>query len=340
MDRRSWSMLLVLAAIWGASYLFIKVGVRDFPPAAVAWLRVLLAALVLVPIAAYAGGLRGVRGHLPLLLIVGAIQVAGPFLLIAAGEQEISSALAGILVASTPLFAAVLAIWVDHEERSQGLRLVGVLLGIAGVAALLGLDLGDSGAALLGGAAIVLASLGYAIGGFLVKHRLAEVAPIGLAAWVMVASSLLLAPPALASIPAGVPSAGPVAAVIALGVLGTGVAFAIFYTLMARVGPARTFVVTYLAPVFAVFYGATLLDEPLGVATFAGLGLILAGSWLAAEGRIPGLSAARRPAPPPCVEAAPSGSAPLPAPSAARRASPLSAPDRSHRPIRADREAS
>src|ERR671911_3133120 len=151
MDRRSWLMLLVLAAIWGASYMFIKIGVRDLSPAMVAWSRIALAALVLGGLAIARGALPPLAGRAGTLFLVGAVQVAGPFLLIGAGEEGISSSLAGILVASAPLFTALLAIWVDHEERSQGLRLVGVLVGFAGVALLLGVDIG--GSALLGGLA-------------------------------------------------------------------------------------------------------------------------------------------------------------------------------------------
>jgi drug/metabolite transporter (DMT)-like permease len=288
MDRRSWSLLLVLGAIWGASYLFIKIGLRDLSPSMVAWARIALAALVLVPVAATQGALGGVRSRAWWLALVGAVQVAAPFLLISAGEEEISSSLAGILVASAPLFTALLAVWVDHEERSQGLRLGGVLIGFGGVALLLGVDLGDSGAALLGGLAVVLASLGYAIGGFLVKHRLAGVAPLGMSAAVMVVSTIILLPPALLTAPDAAPGLGPAAAVAALGVLGTGIAFVIFYGLISSVGPARAFLVTYIAPGFAVVYGALLLSEEVTVATLAGLGLILSGSWLAAEGRLPG----------------------------------------------------
>jgi drug/metabolite transporter (DMT)-like permease len=291
-NRRAWTLLLVLGAIWGASYMFIKIGIRDMSPAVVAWARIALAALVLVGVAWARGALSGFSGRIGTLVLLGAIQVAAPFLLIAAGEQEISSSLAGILVTSAPLFTALLAIWIDHEERSQGLRLVGVVLGVVGVAVLLGVDLGGSGDHLLGGLAVVLAGLGYAVGAFLVKHRLAQLPPIGLAAWVIVAATVLLAPAAVLAAPDSVPGLGPVAAVIALGVLGTGIAFAIFYDLIASVGPARTFIVTYLAPGFAVVYGALLLDESITVATVAGLALILAGSWLAAEGR---LSLARQP---------------------------------------------
>ncbi|HSJ18202.1 MAG TPA: DMT family transporter [Solirubrobacterales bacterium] len=307
MDRRSWLMLLVLGAIWGASYMFIKIGVRELSPAMVAWSRIALAALVLGGLAAARGALTGLGGRAGVLTLVGAVQVAGPFLLISAGEEEISSSLAGILVTSAPLFTALLAIWVDHEERSQGLRLAGILLGVVGVAVLLGVDLGGSGNELLGGLAVVLAGFGYAVGGLVVKHRLSDVPPLGVATWVMVASTVLLAPVAAATLPGSAPGLGPVAAVAVLGVLGTGIAFAIFYDLIGRVGPAKAFVVTYLAPGFAVVYGATLLDETITVATLAGLALILAGSWLAAEGRLPGRerpAEAERAAPPPTEAAA------------------------------------
>jgi drug/metabolite transporter (DMT)-like permease len=280
-------MLLALAAIWGASYMFIKIAVRDLSPAMVAWSRIALAAIVLVGFAWVRGALGGVRGMLPVVGLLGVVQIGGPFLLIAAGEEEISSSLAGILVTSTPLFTALLAIWVDHEERSQGLRLGGVLLGVVGVAVLLGVDLGGSGNELLGGLAVVLAGLGYAIGALVVKHRVTDMPPIGVAAWVMVAATVLLAPVAIATVPGSTPGLGPVASVVVLGVVGTGIAFAIFYTLLARVGPAKTWVLTYLAPGFAVVYGAVFLDEAITAATLGGLALILAGSWLAAEGRLP-----------------------------------------------------
>ena len=296
-------MLLALAAIWGASYMFIKIAVRDLSPAMVAWSRIVLAAIVLVALASARGELGGLRGRAPVVVLLGGVQIAGPFLLISAGEEEISSSLAGILVTSTPLFTALLAIWVDHEERSQGLRLGGVLLGVVGVAVLLGVDLGGSGNELLGGLAVVLAGLGYAVGALIAKHRVSGASPIGVAAWVMVAATVLLAPVALTTLPEETPGLGPVASVLVLGVLGTGVAFAIFYQLLARVGPARTWVLTYLAPAFAVLYGATLLDETITLATIAGLALILAGSWLAAEGRLPGRRQAEQPPAPPAEAA-------------------------------------
>jgi drug/metabolite transporter (DMT)-like permease len=274
----------LLASIWGASYMLIKIGLRDLSPEMVAFARIALAAAVLMPIAAAQGALRGLRGRLGVIVLVGAIQVAGPFWLIPAGEQEISSALAGILVATTPIFTALLAIRVDHEERSEGLRLAGVGVGVVGVVVLFGLDLAGSSAAVLGGLAVVLAGLGYSIGGFIVKHRLSDTRPLGVVATVMTASAALLFIPAALTAPSSAPGLGPLAAVAALGVLGTGAAFVIFYLLIGTVGPARTMIVSYLAPGFAVVYGGLLLGEAITVGTMLGLALIVGGSWLAAGG--------------------------------------------------------
>lgn len=275
---------MTLAAIWGASYMFIKIGVRDLSPALVTWSRVALAAAVLVPLAAVRGQLRLPGASAWMIVLLAAVQVAVPFLLIAEGEEEISSSLAGILVASTPLFTALLAIRFDHEERSHGSRMWGIVAGLVGVALLLGVDLRGTSAEMLGALAILLASLGYSVGGFIAKHSLGGLPPTGIAAWVMVAASVLVLPFALTTLPAEAPGLGPIAAVTALGVVGTGIAFAIFYGLMAVVGPARTFIVTYLAPGFAVVYGAFLLDEEVGLWTILGLLLIVGGSYVAAGG--------------------------------------------------------
>jgi drug/metabolite transporter (DMT)-like permease len=220
------------------------------------------------------------------IVAVSIAQVAAPFLLIALGEEEISSSLAGILVASAPIFTALLAIFFDPEERSHGTRLVGIFAGLAGLVLLLGLDVGNTTGQVLGGFAVVLAGLGYAIGGLLAKHRLTSIKPLGVAAIVLAVSTVLSLPAALATLPTETPGIGPVAAVATLGVIGTGIAFAIFYELIATVGPARTFLVTYLAPVFAVAYGVALLDESFGLVTLGGLVLILGGSYFAAGGRV------------------------------------------------------
>lgn len=284
MNRRSWIFLGTLAALWGASYLFIKLALEDLSPGMIAFSRIALGALVLVPLAASRGGLRGLRDRLGFVAVLGAVQVAGPFLLISAGEQEITSSLTGILVASAPLFTAVLAIWMDREERSSGSSLIGVVAGFVGVAVLIGVDLRGDGNALLGGGAVLLAGLGYAVAGLMVKRSAGDVDPVGLAAATMVASTLLVSPAALVGAPDAVPGLTAIGAILVLGIAGTGVAFALFHTLIAEVGPAKASLVTYIAPAFAVFYGVTLLDEPVTAATIVGLMLIVSGSWLGVGG--------------------------------------------------------
>jgi drug/metabolite transporter (DMT)-like permease len=291
-DRRSWILLGFLASLWGASYLFIKIGLHDFSPAMVVFLRTLLAALVLAPLALRRGALRGLRPLFWPIMLLAAVQVAVPFLLISWGEEEISSSLAGILVATAPILTALLAIFISREERPSALGGVGIAIGIVGVALLLGVDVGGDSAALVGGLAVVVASLGYALGGFYLKARFADTQPIGLTTATMLASAVLVLPVALASFPADAPGLGPVAAMAALGAGGTGIAFVVYYTLIASVGPVKSSIVAYIAPVFAVFYGVLFLDEPFTVGTLVGMTLILGGSWIAGQSRSPGRASA------------------------------------------------
>ena len=281
----------MLASLWGASYMFIKIGLRDLSAEMVVFSRTALASLVLLPLAWRRGALEPLRGRVRQIFTLAAIQVAGPFTLISLGESSISSSLAGILVSSAPIFTALLAIRIDQDERLAGAGIAGVLVGIAGVALLVGLD--TRGSAILGALAVVLASLGYALGAFYIKRNLREVPPVGLVTGTMGASAILMLPFAIATAPAALPGSGPVLAMVALGFGGTGIAFVLFYSLIGTVGPTRASLVAYVAPGFAVAYGVALLDEKFTPVTLAGLVLIVGGSWMAAEGRLP----ARRRAP-------------------------------------------
>jgi drug/metabolite transporter (DMT)-like permease len=292
--RRAWVLIGVLAALWGASYMFIKVALDDgVTPVAVVFLRCILAALVLIPVAIHRDALRTLRGPvLWWIVVLALVQVVAPFLLITVGELHISSSLAAILVSSSPIFTALLAMRFDQAERAQGWRAVGVVVGITGVALLFGVDLTGGSEEVLGGVMILLASLGYAIGPLTSKHRLqsAGIQPVGIVTATMVVSTLVLLP--VLPFTGILESSGgfeldSVASLAVLGVGGTGLAFLIFYTLIADVGPARASLVAYVAPGFSVVYGAAILDEAIGLGTIAGLALILAGSYLGAEGRLP-----------------------------------------------------
>jgi drug/metabolite transporter (DMT)-like permease len=289
----------VLAALWGASYMFIKVAIGDVSPTVVVWVRLVLAAIVLLPIAHSRGALSALRPHLAVMAMLALVQVLAPFLLITFGEKHIPSSLAGILVASAPIFTALLAFRLDREELATGWRLVGVLVGIVGVGLLFGVDLTGDSAALLGGLMILLASFGYAIGPLQMKRRLQGVPPVATAAVTMTMAALVLTPAVPFVIPSHTPGLDTIGSLLLLGAAGTGFAFLVFYTLISEVGPGRATVVAYIAPGFSVVYGVVLLGERFTVGTAAGLVLILGGSWLAATGRITrsGLSRSTVPAP-------------------------------------------
>jgi len=288
MTRRSWLLMAANAGLWGASYLFIKVALEDgVAPVFIVFARIALGAAVLVPLAMRAGALAGLRGYAGAILFLAVVQVAVPFLLITIGEQYIASSLTGILVSAAPIFTALIAVGYDDDERPHGIAIAGVVMGIVGVVLLFGLDLSGDAKALAGGLMVLLASLGYAVGSLFLKSRLKGVPAVGIAAATMLVAAIAMAPAALFAFPNELPSLAATASLVALGAGGTGIAFAIFYTQIAEIGPGRASLVAYIAPGFAVVYGVTLLGEPLTAAAVLGLGLILLGSWIAAEGRLP-----------------------------------------------------
>ena len=298
MNRRSWLLMALLAGLWGASYLFIKVALEDdVPPIFVVFARIALGALVLVPLAWRSGALRATRGWTGAIVFMALVQVVVPFLLITYGEQHIASSLAGILVSAAPIFTALIAVRYDDEERPHGIATAGVVMGLIGVVLLFGVDLSGDAKALAGGLMVLLAAVGYAIGSLYLKHRLRGVPALGIAAMTLLIGALGLLGPALLALPPHALELKTAGALIALGAGGTGVAFLIYYTLIAEIGPGRASLVAYIAPGFAVIYGVTLLSEPLTLGAILGLGLILAGSWIAAEGRFPGQAKAGAVAP-------------------------------------------
>ena len=289
MNRRVWLLMALLAALWGASYLFIKVALDDgMPPIFIVFARIALGAAVLAPIAARAGALGRMRGLAGPILFMAVVQIVVPFLLITYGERHIASSLTGILVSSAPIFTALIAVRYDDEERPHGIATAGVVMGIVGVVLLFGVDLSGDAEAIAGGLMVLLASVAYAVGSLYLKHRLQGVPPVGIAASTMLAGTVVLIAPALIAPPAHAPSLETAGALLALGAGGTGIAFAIYFTLIAEIGPGRASLVAYIAPGFAVLYGVWLLSEPLTTGGLTGLALILAGSWIAAEGRLPG----------------------------------------------------
>jgi drug/metabolite transporter (DMT)-like permease len=275
-------LLLLLAAIWGSSYLFIKVAVRDVPPAAMVELRLLFAVPLLVGyLAAQVGGreaLSELRRVGRAGIVLGLANAALPFTLIAWGEQHVDSGVAAIANATVPIFVVLLALHFSPEERVTRLQAAGIVLGIVGVAVLAGFNPTGGWWAVAGTLAVVLSSVSYAAANLYAGKRVGKLAtgPV-LAAASMLAALVLLAPLALVRLPAATPSWQAVASIAALGIGGTAFAQIVFYRLLRLYGSARSSLVAYLLPVTALAYGAVLLDEPVTAATLAGLVLILAG---------------------------------------------------------------
>jgi drug/metabolite transporter (DMT)-like permease len=280
-----------MSLIWGIPYLFIKVAVDDgVSPGFLSWVRVALAAAVLLALARRAGTLGSLRGTWRWLALYAVLEIAVPFPLIAAGEQHVASSLAAIIIASVPLIVALLALRFDHAERATGRRLAGLLVGLAGVVALMGLDVAGRPDELLGAAAILVAAVGYAAGPMVLKRHLAHLDARATMGASLAIATVLLAPAAALDPPHEVPPAEALLALVVLGLVCTALAFVVFNGLIAEIGPGRALVITYVNPVVAVALGVTILGERPGVGAIAGLLLILTGSWLAtrtAAGRAP-----------------------------------------------------
>jgi drug/metabolite transporter (DMT)-like permease len=293
MSPRAWALFAAMSAIWGIPYLFIKIAVdHGVPPIFVAWSRVALGAALLLPIAAHAGALGGIRARLPWLAAFAVFEICIPFPLISFGEVHVASSLTAILIASLPLLVAVLTLFVEPEERITRQRLIGLLVGLAGVVLLMGIDVAGHSKELLGAACILLATCGYAVGPMIIRARLRDLDPRGVSATALALATLFLAPAALLDPPHEVPDAAAIASIVVLGVVCSALAFVVFFALIVEAGATRAAVVTYINPAVAVLLGVTLLGESLGAASIAGLLLILAGSWIATGGR-------RRPEPAP-----------------------------------------
>ena len=270
-----------LAAVWGASYLFIKVAVEDIEPAPMMFFRTALAALLLLPVVlARAGareGLAQVRGAWRAGLALGAVNAAIPFTLIAWGEKHIDSGVAAIANATVPLFVVLLAIRFRPSERASGARMAGILLGLVGVAVLAGAQPDGGWWAIAGTLAVVVASVSYAIASLYGAARAGHTAGPVLATAGMLGATVLLLPFAFVQFPDAMPGWKAIASLVALSVGGTALAQLVLFRMLRLHGSSRTSLVTYLMPPTALLYGALLLDEPITAAALAGLALILPG---------------------------------------------------------------
>ncbi|MCM2492515.1 DMT family transporter [Burkholderia glumae] len=305
MSARHLLLLLLLASLWGASFLFIRVGVAELGVAPLIALRVGFGALFLVGLALWRTGAgplaAALRSHAWPLLVCGLLNSAAPFCLFAFAELTLQAGVTSVINATTPLWGALVAyLWL--RERLSLTRVLGLATGFAGVLLLVARQMfapddagGDAGTTALAAAAALAATLLYGIAANYTKHKLSGVDPLLNAAGTMIAATALLLPPALATWPATPVSVHAWASVLALGILCTGVAYFIFFHLIAHVGPSRAITVTFVIPIFGIFWGAVFLDEAVAPSMLAGCAVVLLGTALAtgAIRRIPGLGPAR-----------------------------------------------
>jgi drug/metabolite transporter (DMT)-like permease len=292
-SRRGWVLFLAMSVIWGVPYLLIKVAVGEVSPVVLVLVRCVIGAALLLPWTIATGQLRPALRHWRALLLFTVLEMAGPWLLLAYAEETLSSALTGLLVAGVPFVAALAARLLGEEERLTPVRLLGMGIGVLGIAVLLGLDF--DGAQLLPLLAIGLVLIGYATGPLVVTRALQDLSGVA-------ASSIALFVTAVAYAPFAAPHLGELAAasapawlsLVALGVVCTALALALFFSLIREVGPQRALVITFVNPAVAVLLGVLLLDEPFTLGIALGLPLVLVGCVLATR-----RSTGRRPAPQP-----------------------------------------
>jgi drug/metabolite transporter (DMT)-like permease len=270
-----------MCVIWGIPYLLIRVAVREVTPATLVFLRTGIATLLLLPLAAHRAELRPVLARWRIVAVFAIIEIAVPWVLLSSAERRVSSSLAALLIAATPFVGVALAA-ATGGERFDGRRLAGLVVGIAGVAAIVGLDLGQtSGIGLVEMAGVVVC---YAVGPWLLSRYLSDLPSLGVIAASLTLTALVYAPIAALQLPSTLPSGRVIASIATLALVCTALAFVLFFELIAEGGPVRGNLITYVNPAVAAILGVLVLDERFTVGMGIGFVLVLAGS-VAAAGR-------------------------------------------------------
>jgi len=281
-SRRGWLLFSALSVIWGTPYLLIRIAVREVAPATLIFLRTAPVALILLPVATYRGEITELLRRWRLLVVYTAVEIMASWLMLFKAEEHISSSLAGLLLAAVPLVGAVIARLSGDEDRFDRLQIGGLLLGLAGVALLVGIDV--RGATAWSIAAVGVPAVGYAIGPRLLNRYLSDLPGLGVVAGSLAIAAVFYAPFALSNLPSHL-SAEVTWSLVGLAVVPTLLGFLVFFTLINEIGPVRTTVVTYLNPAIALILGIALLGEPFTLGLGLGFPLVIAGSVLATRRR-------------------------------------------------------
>jgi drug/metabolite transporter (DMT)-like permease len=284
MSRKALWLFLAAGLAWGIPYFFIRIAVEDFSTYSSVLFRVLIGAAVLVPLALKQGALLLALKHWPWVLGFALLEMAGPWWLITESGRHLSSGLIGLLIATVPFFAVLLASFLGDKSVWHPKTVLGLLMGFAGVVALVGIDSFGGLIDPLWVGAVILASVGYAIAPAMIAHKIGFVPTAGVISLSMVIVGVIYAIPAAFTLPAEI-AAGPAIeswiAVVILGVVCSAVAFILFFALIKEIGPARATLITYLNTLVALVLGVVFLNEPITTGLIVGVPLILVGSWFA-----------------------------------------------------------
>ena len=283
MSKTGWSRFAILGFIWGVPYLFLKIAVEEISPAVVVLGRVGIGALILLPIALKRNVFFIKRKYWPFVLLYTVTELVGPWYFITVAEQKITSGLAGLLVATVPIWAAILASFFGDKTVWHAGRLFGLIVGFIGVIAVVGIESLSGRQDIVAIGMVILAAMGYAYAINMITRRIPEVPGLGLNTWAMILTALVFLPFAIGSWPTQRPSVEAIGSVVILGVFCTAIAFVIFFKLIAEVGPPRASLVTYLNTAVAVVLGVIILDEPFTLGIAIGLPLVLVGSYFASR---------------------------------------------------------
>jgi drug/metabolite transporter (DMT)-like permease len=283
---RGWAAFVALSVIWGLPYFFIKVALQEVSPLILAFSRVALATLILIPIAWRRGALRSLGRHKAAIIAFGLVEFAIPFSLISLGERWISSSVTGILIAMVPLSIALIQRFFGVRESLGAWRITGLVVGFIGVSALLGTGSISGWLGWAGVACMLMSTICYAVGPLIIQRHLHSLDSIGPLTLSLLVASVILFIPAVIERPAVWPSTAALASIAVLGVVCTAVAMLLMFYLVHHAGASRATVITYINPVVATLLGVLVLDEHLGVGGFIAFALILLGSWLATRGSV------------------------------------------------------
>ena len=281
MSLRHWVIFIVLCIIWGIPYFFIKLALEDLSPACIAWLRITLAALVLVPIAWRRGVLQPVLRHRGAVIAFAFAELVIPFPLVSLAETWISSSMTGVLIASAPLMNVALAPLFGIREPLSVRRSIGLAVGFIGVIALLGFDNSGGAYQWAGIVCVIAATIGYVVGPLVVQKHLADVDELGSLSASLVVASVALLPAALLTGPTELPGITALGSMLILGLVCTAAALLLYFYLISYAGAGRASIVAYVCPAVAALLGVTILGEHFSAGMVVAFALILMGSWMA-----------------------------------------------------------